>query len=150
VPLFAAGADLLAARRGVAAEKGVELVLRTPGALPTVIGDRDRLASAVGALLDLAAARSPSGEAVELTCEQRPRDVLVEVADHGPALSEADVRDAFDRDAQALRERRLGAGFACAVAGAIARVHGGDAGVRSTPERTVYWLSLPLGGAGGG
>lgn len=144
VPLGPLVQELLSARRGPAAEKGVELVLRAPASMPTVTGDRERLGGALGALVDLATARSPSGRPVELACEQRPRDVLFEVADHGPALSEAELRDAFDRDAQALRERRLGAGFACAVAGAIARVHGGDAGVRSVPERTVHWLSLPL------
>ncbi|MGC4113506.1 MAG: HAMP domain-containing sensor histidine kinase [Myxococcales bacterium] len=136
--------ELIAARRGPAAEKGVEIDLLAPPTLPTVVGDRDRMVGAIGSLLDLATARSPAGQHVALSAEQRGRDIVLEVADRGPALTETELRDAFDRDAQALRERRLGAGFACAVAGAIARVHGGDAGVRSTTERTVYWLSLPL------
>ena len=144
VPLGPLLEELVSARRAQAAEKGVEMTLRAPADVPSVSGDRERLASAVGAMLDLAAARSPSARAVELTCEPLPGQLRIEVADSGPQLSEQELRDAFDRDAQALRERRLGVGFACAVAGAIAKVHGGDAGVRSTPQRTVHWLALPL------
>ena len=41
------------------------------------------------------------------------------------------------------RERRLGVGFAVAIARAIVLMHGGDAEVVSAAERTVYSISLP-------
>ncbi|MBI5542713.1 MAG: PAS domain-containing sensor histidine kinase [Deltaproteobacteria bacterium] len=136
--------EVIAARRPTAAERGVTLETALPATLPTLEADRERLSTAFGALLDNALARTPSNTQIKVVVEERPREMWLGVVDTGPLLTEEELRIAFDRDAQALKERRLGVGFACAVAGAIARTHGGDAGVRSAANSTLYWLSLPL------
>lgn len=143
VPLANLLQELLAARRASAAEKSVELAATFPATLPTVVGDHDRLLNALGAMLDNAIVRSPPNARVEVVYDDRPREAWIGFVDGGPTLSASEVREAFDRDAQALRERRLGAGFAVAVARSIARTHGGDAGVSSAPGRTIFSMSLP-------
>lgn len=135
--------EALAARRAAAAEKGVELSAAVPAVLPSVLGDHDRLLNAVGALVDNAIARSPPNGRVEVLFNERPREAWIGVAEAGEPLTPQDIRDAFDLDAQALKERRLGPGFAVAVARAIAHTHGGTAGVSSAPGRTVFSLTLP-------
>jgi signal transduction histidine kinase len=135
--------EAIAMRRAAASEKGV--LLRTPSfeALPAVGADRERLLSALGAFLDHALERSNPGQGIDVRCEVRPLDVWIGFSDEGPPLTPEEIRRAFDRDSQILRERRLGVGFALAVARAIAQAHGGAAGGHSSAGRTVFFLSLP-------
>jgi len=136
--------ETVAARRATAAEKGVELTAAPlPAGASTVLGDRERLLSAVGALLDNAIARAPPNGRVEILLEERPREAWLGFAEAGTPLGPEEMREAFDRDAQALKEKRLGPGYAVAVAKAIAQTHGGTAGVSSAPGRTVFSLTLP-------
>ena len=135
--------DALASRRAVAAEKGIALRAPSLESLPAVAADRERLLHALGAFVDHAIERSSPGQAVEVQFETRPLDVWIGFGDQGPALGPAEILREFDRDAQILRERRLGVGFALAIARAVAQAHGGTAGGRSTENRTVFFLTLP-------
>jgi len=135
--------DLVDGRRAMAQEKGVELSSSFASDLPAVKADRERLGYAVSALVDNALARTQPRGKVEITAELRGREVWIGVTDTGPSLQREELRVAFDRDTQVLRERRLGEGFLLAVSRAIALAHGGDAGVQSSPHRTTFFVTLP-------
>lgn len=142
-PLSALLEEALAPRRAAASEKGVELRAPPTEGLPFVAADRERLRNALGAFIDHAIERSGPGQWVEVRCELRERDVWLGFIDQGPPLSPEQIQEAFDRDSQILRERRLGVGFALAVARAVAKAHGGAAGGEPAGERTVFFVTLP-------
>jgi signal transduction histidine kinase len=142
-PLGSLLEEALAPRRAAAAEKGVELRAPPLDHLPFVAADRERLRYALGAFLDYAIERSSPGKTVEVQSEARGRNVWLGFSDQGVPLTPEQIQESFDRDAQILRERRLGVGFALAVARAVAQAHGGAAGGRPAGERTVFFISLP-------
>jgi signal transduction histidine kinase len=143
VPALPLLQDVVNSRRGAAQEKSVEIVSSLPPALPEVLGDKDRLAGALGALLDNSLARATGGGQVEVLAEERPGQVVVSFVDFGPPVPPTEARELFERDRQILKERRLGLGFGLAVARAIVRAHGGNVQVRSEPEQTTFEVTLP-------
>jgi two-component system sensor histidine kinase MprB len=88
-----------------------------------VSGSRDRLARAVGNLLDNAVKWSPPGQPVEVAvaaCE-------VTVRDHGPGIAEEDLPHVFDRFYRAPAARGLpGSGLGLAIVKHVADAHGGS------------------------
>ena len=93
-------------------------------AQPSVVrGLPQRLARAIGNLLDNAAKWSPPGAVVEVTA----RDGEVVVRDHGPGIAEADLPYVFDRFYRAPSARGLpGSGLGLAIVRQVAEAHGGS------------------------
>jgi two-component system sensor histidine kinase MprB len=94
---------------------------------PTVVeGLPDRLARAVGNLLDNAAKYGPPGGLVEVTL----RDGELAVRDHGPGVPAADAPFVFDRFYRGDGARgRHGSGLGLAIVRQVAESHGGTVGV---------------------
>jgi two-component system sensor histidine kinase MprB len=94
---------------------------------PTVVeGLPDRLASAVGNLLDNAAKYGPPGGVVEVAL----RDGELAVRDHGPGVPAADAPFVFDRFSRGRGARgRPGSGLGLAIVRQVAESHGGEVGV---------------------
>lgn len=113
--------DVVAARE--LSHPGVEL--RAAGEAVTVPGDRDRLARALGNLVDnaLGVARST----VVVTVRSGGGRAGFEVDDDGPGVPPADRERVFDRMVRLDGSRRSGgAGLGLPIARGIARAHGGD------------------------
>ncbi|HLN15495.1 MAG TPA: HAMP domain-containing sensor histidine kinase [Acidimicrobiales bacterium] len=88
-----------------------------------VVGHRDRLAHAVGNLLDNAIKWSPDGGTVEVTCQ----DGLVTVRDHGPGISPEDLPHIFNRFYRSRTARALpGSGLGLAIVAQVAGAEGGS------------------------
>ncbi|GLZ75566.1 two-component sensor histidine kinase [Actinorhabdospora filicis] len=126
---------------------GVEF---TTDLAPTVLdGSPDRLARAVGNLLDNAAKFSggavSGGAASGGTVAVSLRDGVVRVADDGPGIAAADLPHVFDRFYRADASRALpGSGLGLAIVRQVAEAHGGTATARSAPGKgTVMELALP-------
>jgi two-component system sensor histidine kinase MprB len=82
----------------------------------------DRLARAVGNLLDNARKWSPPGEVVSVLC----RDGSVVVRDHGPGIAPADLPHIFDRFYRAPAARGLpGSGLGLAIVAQVVKAEGG-------------------------
>jgi len=63
-------------------------------------------------------------------------DVVIEVADSGPGLDQRDLDQAFEPFFRAERSRNRGtggSGLGLASVRAVARAHGGDAGLENRP-----------------
>jgi signal transduction histidine kinase len=109
--------------------------------------DRDRLRTALDALLE---------NAVKYTCERDPIElraraaqsgrILIEVEDEGCGIADEALARIFDRfgRADAARTRAAGGvGLGLAIVEAIAKRHGGSCTVRSTPRGSAFGLALP-------
>jgi two-component system sensor histidine kinase MprB len=88
-----------------------------------VRGQRDRLARAVGNLLDNALKWSRDGALVEVACH----DGTVIVRDHGPGIAPEDLPHVFDRFYRAPSARSLpGSGLGLAIVAQVAQAEGGS------------------------
>lgn len=117
----------------------------------TVTADRDRLAQALGALLDNALRHVPAGGAIDLSVGEAPDParVRIAVADTGPGFVAHDLPHVFDRfyQADAARDRGTAtSGLGLSITRAIVEAHGGTAGAANRPEGgALVWLELPAG-----
>ena len=109
---------------------------------PSVVeGLPDRLARAVGNLLDNAAKYGPPGGVVEVTV----RDGELAVRDHGPGVADADAPFVFDRFYRGDGARgRHGSGLGLAIVRQVADSHGGSVSVEAAPGGgALFRLRIP-------
>ena len=101
----------------------------------------ERLARAVGNLLDNAAKYSPPGAAVEVVVAGSE----VTVRDHGPGLDPEELPHVFDRFYRGARARgRPGSGLGLAIVRQVAEAHGGTVALEPAPGGgTLARLRLP-------
>ncbi len=106
-----------------------------------VMGRHDRLARAVGNLLDNAIKWSPEGGEVEVTCQEH----TLWVRDHGPGINEQDLPHIFDRFYRAPAARPLpGSGLGLAIVAQVATEEGGTVNAGNAPDGGAYFtLSMP-------
>ncbi len=116
--------------------------------LPPVRGDGDRLQQAVDNLLSNAIKYSPSGGTVTLGARIENGFAIIRVEDEGQGISPEDLDGIFDRFYQinTADEQRMGAtGLGLPLVKEIAKAHGGQAWVESTPGKgSRFFLSIPL------
>ncbi len=126
--------------------QGLTLTCVLPASLPEVVGDTDRLAQVVGNLLANAAQHVPAGGAVRLSARADQRGVLVQVADNGPGVSEAELPRLFERfwRSDPARSRDTGgSGLGLAIARRIIEAHDGRIWAAPTPGgglTVAFWL----------
>jgi signal transduction histidine kinase len=102
----------------------------------TVLGDSDRLAVALDALLENAVAHTAAGDRIEVSARTEGSQVVLAVADSGSGIADADLQRIFQRFARAEPHRSRpsgGLGLGLAIVQAIAAAHGGYARLRSAP-----------------
>jgi two-component system, OmpR family, sensor kinase len=105
--------------------------------------DPKRIEQALGNLVENALVHGAG--TVTLAAGRRDGRVELCVADEGPGFPEGFADRAFDRFSRADEARsRSGSGLGLAIVEAIAKAHGGAAGL-SVGSRTEVWVSLPAG-----
>jgi heavy metal sensor kinase len=114
-------------------------------------GDRDALKRAVANLLENAVRYAPEGGRVELRSGSERSWAWISVADDGPGIDPKYHERVFDRffrvDPSRARNEG-GSGLGLSIVRQIARAHGGDVQLRSTPgEGATFMIWLPLAGA---
>jgi signal transduction histidine kinase len=121
---------------------GSSVVTRTDDGL-VVAGDPERLRQALDNLIGNAIAHSPDGGDVTVTAARRGGVITVEVTDEGDGIPAADLERMFEPGVRLTRDRP-GSGLGLAVVRAIARAHGGEVEVESTPgQGATFRLVLP-------
>jgi len=122
-----------------------------PVAETTVLGDRDRLAVALDALLENAVAHTAPGDRIEVGAQVEGEAVALAVTDSGCGIQDADLQRIFKRFARAEPHRSRpsgGLGLGLAIVQAIAEAHGGSVRVQSTfGHGSKFEVLLPLASA---
>ncbi|MFJ6669833.1 sensor histidine kinase [Actinosynnema sp. NPDC091369] len=112
----------------------------------SLLGDSSALERAVLNLLDNAVKFSPTGGVVRLSLKQLgDGSAVVEVADSGPGIADADLPHVFERFYRSSEARTLpGSGLGLAIVKQVAERHGGMAYVGRAPEGgAMFTLRLP-------
>ena len=114
----------------------------------TVLGDSDRLAVALDALLENAVAHTAMGDRIEVSAYLEDEHVVLAVADTGTGIAQENLDRIFQRFARAEphRSRQTGGlGLGLAIVQAIAEAHGGSVRVQSTfGHGSVFEVLVPL------
>jgi signal transduction histidine kinase len=140
VDLGRLAADSVEAWRAFAASRGVSVRADGSGARWLVMGDRLRLAQALGNLI--ANAIEHGGGAVEVRFRAAPGTIRIEVADGGPGLP-ASLDHLRPRRRRLGRLHRLERGHGLAIVNAIALAHGGRLMAAPSPGGARVVLELP-------
>jgi two-component system OmpR family sensor kinase len=123
-------------------------LLQHPLPLSSISGDRGLLWLACYNLLENALKFSPPGARIEVRAFEIRPWVVLEVADDGPGIPEADLALIFDELYRGENARGLpGSGLGLALVRTIVTLHGGDISVRSQARQgTVFTMRLPIAG----
>ncbi len=127
-------------------EEGLGLTCTLPATLPEIYGDSDRLAQVLNNLLANAAHHVPTGGEVRVSARAEQHGVLVQIADNGPGVPEADLPRLFERfwrgDPSRSRDTG-GSGLGLAIARRIIEAHEGHIWATTTPGgglTVAFWL----------
>jgi signal transduction histidine kinase len=112
----------------------------------TVQADRERLSLAIDALLENAVRHTATGDVIKLSVVSVGFGLPVRmiVSDTGQGIPAELLRHVFDRFRSGDTGPPRGTGLGLALVSAVARAHGGDVQVRSTPgQGSEFELLLP-------
>jgi signal transduction histidine kinase len=131
-----------------ASEKRVRIENHVP-ALPTLIGDGDRLAQVFTNLVDNAVKHSPEDTTVALRGESKGDKVIIHVDDRGPGIPAEDLSRIFERFYQLDKARTggkgRGAGLGLAISREIVQAHQGRITAKSkVGEGSRFTVELPI------
>jgi two-component system sensor histidine kinase QseC len=106
-------------------------VLCTPAtSAAEVQGDRQKLASLIGNLLDNAVRYAPEGSAIDITLRDERSAMALEVSDEGPGIPE-DLRGrVFESYYRIPGAAGAGSGLGLAIVREVARAHGANVEIR--------------------
>ncbi len=118
---------------------------QAPWPLPSVLADRDLLFLAIHNLMDNALKFTKPGDTIELRAYEDSANVLIEVADTGPGIPDAELALVWDDLFRGESARGVpGSGLGLALVRAIVARHNGRVIVRSRPgQGTVFSIQLP-------
>jgi signal transduction histidine kinase len=127
----------------VAEEKDLGLRFEnTPGTI--IEGDRHLLSQAIANLLDNALKYGGDGE-ITVTIGRRGGCALIEVADRGPGIPEADRESVFDRFVRLEPSRSTpGNGLGLSLVRAVAHRHGGSVRLSDNQPGLTVQIEIPL------
>ncbi|MBI4727638.1 PAS domain S-box protein [candidate division TA06 bacterium] len=110
--------------------------------------DPEKMASALGNLLDNAVKFAPPNSRIELSAEIRKKDLILSVSDNGSGISRENLPRLFERfyRVDQARSRDLGGtGLGLAIVKHIAEFHQGSAGAESVLEQgSRFWIKIPI------
>lgn len=112
----------------------------------TISADRERLETALDALLENAVRATHEGAAIRVGCRAEGEKLILEVADEGSGIRPEDLPRIFERFSKLEPDRARsngGTGLGLSIAKAIAEAHGGSIAVESEERRgATFCISL--------
>lgn len=110
-----------------------------------VDADADRLGQVLTNLLDNALKGSPVETPIAIEGEVRNGLAVITVRDHGPGLTEGDLRRVFEKFVQGRGSRVSGSGLGLFICRQIIEAHGGRVYAANDPDGgAVFTVELPL------
>lgn len=121
-------------------------VQQTPWPLSHVLGDRELLVVAFRNLLENSFKYTADGDRVELRALENGHQAMIEVADSGHGIADAEQELIFENLYRGQDARNIpGRGLGLPLVQQIITLHGGRISVRSRPKTgTVFTVWLPL------
>jgi len=108
-----------------------------------IVGDAGRMRQALDNLIGNAIGHSAAEDTVTVIARRSGDSVVVEVADRGEGIASGDLERIFESGVRAT-SARPGSGLGLAVVREIAREHGGEVDVESSPgQGATFRLVLP-------
>ncbi|MDF2466452.1 MAG: putative histidine kinase [Ramlibacter sp.] len=149
VPLYPLLDEVFMLLRPAAQRKAVSLELAAGDPAVCVEADADKLKQILINLLDNAVKFSRPDTSVQVRAEPAPSGLRILVEDHGPGVDAEDVPHLFERFFRGRSASAApGSGLGLAIAKNLARLHGGDITLKSSPgSGSVFTLNLPMAGA---
>ena len=150
VDLAAVAQAALDSVRPLATMKNVQLAFAPyPLAVPTVLGDADRLQQVIWNLLANAIKFTPEGGSVGLFIARSANGIEVSVADTGQGISPHFLPHVFERFSQAdgaTTRRHTGLGLGLAIVRQLVELHGGSVDAASQGEGlgATFTVRLPI------
>lgn len=137
--------DIVDIYEALAQDRGIILALINPGNIPRVSADKAMIQSAVANLIDNAVKYTPSGGEVCIRTGIENGTIMISVTDTGPGITEEDIPHIFERFYRGDISRSTpGSGLGLSLVMSIAKAHGGDVSVKTSPNGSTFSLSLPL------
>jgi len=131
----------------LAQKNSLSLNAELPTSLPVIQADEDRLRQVVLNLLNNAFKFTPAGGGVTVRARTDEANLVVEVQDTGPGISQEEQERLFEPYQQLAKERaRLsGLGLGLSLAKKLVELHGGRIWVQSKKGRgSTFLFSIPL------
>jgi two-component system, OmpR family, phosphate regulon sensor histidine kinase PhoR len=134
--------------QAAADEKGLDLHLSLPPKVPTLRGDKDRLAVVLTNLVGNAIKYTPSGGTVEVACESSDKRLRILVKDTGIGIDRSEHEKVFEKFYRSSDDKVgqiAGTGLGLALAHEIVRAHGGTIELDSEPGKgSTFTVVLPV------
>jgi two-component system OmpR family sensor kinase len=156
VDLLVLAADAVHDARLLAPARAIDLSVQ-PGAAFLVVGDEQRLRQVIGNLMSNALTHTPDGTPIEVSVSSGTLDpqagdntpaVILDVADHGPGLTQEEARRVFERFYRADQARTRatgGSGLGLSIVRALVAAQGGVTSLRTAPgQGATFRIALPL------
>jgi cell cycle sensor histidine kinase DivJ len=144
-PVIAGCCDIL---RLKARETGIDIRLRLPAALPTIVADKRALNQILINLISNAVKFSHRGGDISVSALHEGASLVIAVEDHGVGIGEDDlprVGEAFFQARASYDRRHDGAGLGLSIVKSLVKLHGGDLEIQSrVGDGTRVLVRLPL------
>lgn len=132
---------------GAIEAKHQQVAVRIAPDATTVIADAAKLQDALRNLLENASNYAPAGSTIELSAGRTNGSVLLQVADHGPGIPEADLTRVFERFYRVDRARARdpgGTGLGLSIVKHLVGLHGGTVEAENRPGGgAIFTIRLP-------
>jgi two-component system, OmpR family, sensor kinase len=127
-----------------AAPRDWQVRIAAEGSIPA---DRERLETALDALLENAVNATEEGGTIRVACRAEGKVLVLEVADDGRGIGAEDLSRIFERFSRVERDRARqngGTGLGLSIAMAVIEAHGGSIAVESEEGRgATFRIRLP-------
>jgi signal transduction histidine kinase len=131
--------------RAAAGKKDVRLETQDVDPGLVVVCDGQRVQIALSNLVANAVKFSPVGGRVEVSVTAREGRVAFSVRDNGPGIAEGERQLIFERFYRGRSAAGEGSGLGLSIARSVARAHGGEVTVQSSPGAgSTFTLEIPL------
>jgi len=148
VDLNAMAAKSLEQNSTYAAGKGIALDMQLTDNLPAVFADAARIRQVVDNLISNAIKFSGRDSRVCVSTRVTESNVLFEVSDCGPGLTDEDLQKIFVKYAKLSNKPTAGeksSGLGLAICKKMIDLNGGEIGGRNNPDRgAAFWFKLPI------
>jgi signal transduction histidine kinase len=139
---------IMTSNQAYARRKQIKLEMNLKKDLPEIYADDSRIIQVINNLVDNAIKFGTAGSTVTVVTRASGKEIVVEVKDNGPGLTDADLQKVFTKHARLSNKPTGGetsTGLGLVICKRIIELHHGSIGVNNNPEGgCTFWFRLPI------